>query len=183
MNVASIVESITINNCLIYNIECNGGDFMDSRAGAIKTITLSNTTVYNSVLARDLIRYDDKSSSFPGITSKIFVDHNTLYGVANSGKRLLYVRFKGTEISFTNNIVAETTAIFSNQSSTPIPTFGNNNYFNAPGLFTGGSTSSLIFDDSASSENPGFVNVAGGDFTVTNELLKAKGIGDPRWLQ
>jgi hypothetical protein len=183
LNVASIVESITINNCLIYNIECNGGDFMDSRAGAIKTITLSNTTVYNSVLARDLIRYDDKSSSFPGITSKIFVDHNTLYGVANSGKRLLYVRFKGTEISFTNNIVAETTAIFSNQSSTPIPTFGNNNYFNAPGLFTGGSTSSLIFDDSASSENPGFVNVAGGDFTVTNELLKAKGIGDPRWLQ
>lgn len=183
LNVAAVVESITINNCLIYNIECSGGDFMDSRAGAIKTLTLSNTTVYNSVLARDLIRYDDKSSSFPGITSKIFVNHNTLYGVANGGKRLLYVRFKGTEISFTNNIVAETTAIFSNQSSTAIPVFGNNNYFNAPGLFTGGSTSSLIFDDSASSENPGFVNVTNGDFTVTNELLKAKGTGDPRWIQ
>ena len=183
LNVASVVESITINNSLIYNIECNGGDFMDSRAGAIKTITLSNTTVYNSVPARDLIRYDDKSSSFPGITSKIFVNHNTLYGVANGGKRLLYVRFKGTEISFTNNIVAETTAIFSNQSSTAIPVFGNNNYFNAPGLFTGGSTSSLIFDDSASSENPGFVNAANGNFTVTNELLKAKGTGDPRWIQ
>ncbi|MEN6589079.1 MAG: fibronectin type III domain-containing protein [Proteiniphilum sp.] len=183
LNVAAVVESITINNCLIYNIECSGGDFMDSRAGAIKTLTLSNTTVYNSVLARDLIRYDDKSSSFPGITSKIFVNHNTLYGVANGGKRLLYVRFKGTEISFTNNIVAETTAIFSNQSSTAIPVFGNNNYFNAPGLFTGGSTSSLIFDDSASSENPGFVNATNGDFTVTNELLKAKGTGDPRWIQ
>jgi hypothetical protein len=155
---------------------------MDSRAGAIKTITLSNTTVYNSVLARDLIRYDDKSSSFPGITSKIFVNHNTLHGVANGGKRLLYVRFKGTEISFTNNIVAETTAIFSNQSSTPTPFFENNNYFNAPGLFTGGSTSSLIFDDSALSEDPGFVDAANGDFTVTNELLKAKGTGDPRWL-
>jgi len=183
LNVAAVVESITINNCLIYNIECSGGDFMDSRAGAIKTLTLSNTTVYNSVLARDLIRYDDKSSSFPGITSKIFVNHNTLYGVANGGKRLLYVRFKGIEISFTNNIVAETTAIFSNQSSTAIPVFGNNNYFNAPGLFTGGSTSSLIFDDSASSENPGFVNATNGDFTVTNELLKAKGTGDPRWIQ
>lgn len=183
LNVASVVASITINNCLIYNIECNGGDFMDSRAGAIKTLTLSNTTVYNSVLARDLIRYDDKSSSFPGITSKIFVDHNTLYGVANSGKRLLYVRFKGTEISFTNTIVVETTAIFSNQTSTAIPAFGNNNYFNAPGLFTGGSTSSLIFDDSASSENPGFVNAASGDFTVTNELLKAKETGDPRWVK
>ena len=183
LNVASIVESITINNCLIYNIECNGGDFMDSRAGAIKTITLSNSTVYKSVLARDFIRYDDKSSSFPGITSKIFVNHNTLYGVANGGKRLLYVRFKGTDISFTNNIVAETTAIFSNQTSTAVPTFGNNNYFNAPGLFTGGSTSSLIFDDSASSENPGFVNATNGDFTVTNELLKAKSTGDPRWVQ
>ena len=183
LNVASIVESITINNCLIYNIECSGGDFMDSRAGAIKTITLSNTTVYKSVLARDFIRYDDKSSSFPGITSKIFVNHNTLYGVANGGKRLLYVRYKGTEISFTNNIVAETTAIFSNQTSTAVPVFGNNNYFNAPGLFTGGSTTSLIFDDTASNENPGFVNATSGIFTVTNELLKAKGTGDPRWMQ
>lgn len=183
LNVASEVTSITINNCLIHNIECSGGDFMDSRAGAIRTITLSNSTIYNSVLARDLIRYDDKSSSFPGIAPKIIVDHNTLYGVANAGKRLLYVRFKGTEISFTNNIVAETTAIFSNQSSTAVPTFGNNNYFNAPGLFTGGSTSSLIFDDSALSENPGFVNVGNGDFTVTNELLKAKNTGDPRWVQ
>lgn len=182
LNVASVVESITYNNCLISYIECNGGDFMDSRAGAIKIITLSNTTVYHSVLARDLIRYDDKSSSFPGITSKIFVNHNTLYGVANSGKRLLYVRFKGTEISFTNNIVAETTAIFSNQTSTTVPLFGNNNYFNAPGLFTGGSTSSLIFDDSASKEDPGFANPASGNFTVTNELLKAKGTGDPRWV-
>jgi hypothetical protein len=96
---------------------------------------------------------------------------------------LLYVRFKGTEISFTNTIVAETTAIFSNQTSTAIPAFGNNNYFNAPGLFPGGSTSSLIFDDSASSENPGFVNAASGDFTVTNELLKAKETGDPRWVK
>ncbi len=183
LNVASIVESITINNCLIYNIECSGGDFMDSRAGAIKTITLSNSTVYKSVLARDFIRYDDKSSSFPGITSKIFVNHNTLYGVANGGKRLLYVRFKGTETSFTNNIVAETTAIFSNQSSTAVPFFENNNYFNAPGLFTGGSTTSLIFDDAASNENPGFVNTDSGNFTVTNELLKAKGTGDPRWIQ
>lgn len=183
LNVVSEVNSITINNCLIHNIECNGGDFMDSRTGAIRTITLSNSTIYNSVLARDLIRYDDKSSSFPGITSKIIVNHNTLYGVANSGKRLLYIRFKGTEISFTNNIVAETTAIFSNQSSTSVPVFGNNNYFNAPGLFTGGSTSSLIFDDSASSENPGFMNVSDGNFTVTNELLKAKGTGDPRWVQ
>ncbi|NLS45844.1 MAG: DUF5123 domain-containing protein [Firmicutes bacterium] len=24
---------------------------------------------------------------------------------------------------------------------------------------------------------------ANGNFTVTNELLKAKGTGDPRWLQ
>lgn len=184
LNVASLVESITYHNNLIYNIQCDGGDFMDSRKGAFNSLTLTHNTIYNSAAGRDLIRYDDASGTFPGMTSTILVDHNTLYGVCNSSsKRLLYVRFKENKITFTNNIVAETNCIFTNQSNTdPSPTFGGNNFFNAPNLFSASGSSSKFFDDSADSEDPGFVDAANGDFTVTNELLKAKGTGDPRWV-
>ncbi|MDD2514461.1 MAG: DUF4957 domain-containing protein [Proteiniphilum sp.] len=184
LNVASLVESITYHNNLIYNIQCDGGDFMDSRKGAFNSLTLTYNTIYNSAAGRDLIRYDDASGSFPGMTSTILVDHNTLHGVCNSSsKRLLYVRFKENKITFTNNIVAETSCIFTNQSNTdPSPTFGGNNYFNAPNLFSASGSSSKFFDDSADSEDPGFVDAANGNFTITNELLKAKGTGDPRWV-
>lgn len=185
LNVTAKVASITFHNNLIYNIECNGGDFLDSRKGAFDVLTFTNNTVYNSVAARDFIRYDDASSSFPGITTQITVDHNTLHGVSNNAsKRLLYVRFKVNEITFTNNIVTETACIFSNQANTDqTPTFGGNNFFNAPNLFSASGSTSNIFDDSATQENPGYTNAANGNFTVTNELLKAKGTGDPRWMQ
>lgn len=181
LNVASIVESITIDNCIISNIVCNGGDFMDSRAGAIKTITLSNSTVYNSCAARDFIRYDDKSGDFPGISPVINVTSNTLVGVCDgASRRLLYVRFKGNVINFSNNIVANMLGIFSNQSSTSVPAFSRNNYYSAPGLFTGGSETALFFDDSAASRDPQFTDAANGDFTVNNLDVN---VGDPRWLK
>ncbi len=185
LNVASLVESITFNNNIIYNIICDGGDFMDSRKGAFNSLNFTNNTVYNSVAGRDFIRYDDASSAFPGMTTVINIDHNTLYGVCNSSsKRLLYVRFKENKITFTNTIVADTEGMFSNQANTdPSPTFGGNNFFNAPNLFSASGSSSKFFDDSATSEDPGFVDAANGDFTVTNELLKAKETGDPRWVK
>ena len=74
--------------------------------------------------------------------------------------------------------------MFSNQANTdPAPIFGGNNFFNAPNLFSASGSASKIFDDTATSENPGFVDAANGDFSVTNELLKAKETGDPRWVK
>lgn len=185
LNVASTVESITFNNCIIHDIQCSGGDFMDSRKGFYYALNFTNNTVYNSCPDRDFIRFDDASATFPGMTATITVDHCTLYGVSNSStKRLLYVRFVSNEITFTNTIVAETAAMFSNQSKTDsTPTFGGNNFFNAPGLFSATGSGAFFYDDSAMNENPGFVDASNGDFTVTNELLKAKGTGDPRWIQ
>ena len=55
LNVTAKVASITFHNNLIYNIECNGGDFLDSRKGAFDVLTFTNNTVYNSVAARDFI--------------------------------------------------------------------------------------------------------------------------------
>lgn len=186
LNVASLVETITFNDNIIHDVKSSGSDFMDSRAGAFNNLNFTNNTVYNSVPERDFLRYDDKSGNFPTATSIINIDHNTLYGVSanTSSRRLLYVRFVGNEITFTNNLVSEMNGIFTNQANTdPNPTFGGNNFFNSPNLFSESGSSSKFFDDSATKLDPGFVNPGNGDFTVTNIVLKAKETGDPRWLK
>lgn len=182
LNVAAVVESLVINNTIIHDVESNGGDFLDNRAGAIKVLTLSNSTVYKSTAERDFLRYDNTSTEFPTISPVINIVNNTLDGVANNlSRRLLYVRVSGATINFQNNIVSNTMGNFSNQSTTPVPTFSNNNYFNAPALFTGGSDVARFFDDSASALDPGYTAPASGNFKVTNQTIIDKEIGDPRW--
>ena len=183
LNVAALVESITINNSLIHHVECNGGDLFDSRTGAIKALTISNNTIYNSAIARDMVRYDNAASNFPGVSPKIVIDHNTIYNVSNgASRRLLYIRYTGHQTTFTNNIIAATEGIFTNQAATQTPTFGNNNYFNAPGFLPGGSTTSRFFDEAGLQLNPEFENPVDGNFKVKNIDVNAKGMGDPRWL-
>lgn len=182
LNVAALVESITINNSLIHHVECVGGDLFDSRTGAIKVLTLTNNTIYNSALARDMVRYDNASASFPGVEPKIIIDHNTFYNVCNGpSRRLLYIRYTGHQTRFTNNIVSATEGIFSNQATTNIPTFGNNNYFEANGFLPAGSTSSRFFDDTGQQLNPGFENPGEGNFKINNIDVITKEMGDPRW--
>lgn len=185
LNVQSLVNSITFNNNIISNIDCNGGDFLDTRKGAYNFLSFTNNTVYNSCSDRAFIRYDDASSNFPGVTPTIKVDHCTLYGVSSkSDKGIFYVRFKGNKITLTNTIVAKTDAILASNNATDAnATFGGNNFFNAPNLFSATGSGSKFYDDSAESEDPGFINPDSGNFTITNELLKIKGAGDSRWIK
>ena len=185
-----MIDNITINNCLIHDIVCSGGDLFDSRSGGYNTFNLTNNTIYNSALSRDFIRMDDASGKVTA-TPVITVDHNTLYNVGSDGAnyRLLYVRFAGNTINWTNNIVANTNYKrgFANQKNTAIPTFKNNFYFNTENLISAGSTAdaSITFFDSegtAVSADP-FKNAAGFDFTVIDEKIKDKEAGDPRWIK
>ena len=118
------------------------------------------------------------------------VDHNTLYNVgsANANYRLLYVRFAGNTINWTNNVVANTNYKrgFSNQKNTAIPTFKNNFYFNTVNLVSAGSTAdaTITFFDAEGTEvaaDP-FKDAAKFDSTITDEKIKDKEAGDPRWL-
>ena len=182
LSVVSSVESVAINNCLIYGVECSGGDLFDSRTGVIKTLSITNSTIYNSAASRDMVRSDNSSSNFPGVEQKIIIDRNTIYGVGNgANRRLLYVRYAGNSITFTNNIVAATAGIFSNQGATSVPLFENNNYFDAPNLKDIGSTQAKFADVSGTTLNPGFANPAEGNFTLSNEDMIAKEMSDPRW--
>ncbi|MGN0309717.1 MAG: DUF4957 domain-containing protein, partial [Bacteroides sp.] len=181
INVAAQLDHITINNSLIHDIECEGGDMFDCRAGAYNSFTLTNSTVWNSCLARDFVRMDDKSSAFAGVAPVITISNNTLVGVSNdASRRILYVRFKGNTNTFTNNIVTSTVGNFSNQKNTSVPTFGKNVYFQADGLTTAGANANALWvDDKATVADPKFKDAVNGDFTVGNEDVTA---GDPRWI-
>lgn len=190
INVAAVIDDITIENCLIHDIECSGGDMFDSRSGGYNAFNLKNTTVYNSALKRDFIRMDDASGSVSA-TPVITVDHCTLYdvGSGDANYRLLYVRFAGNVINWTNNVVANTNHKrgFSNQKNTAIPTFKNNFYYNTVNLVSAGATAdaTITFYDTDGTEVTGdtFKDAANADFTIVNEKIKDKEAGDPRWLK
>ncbi|TCC91850.1 fibronectin type III domain-containing protein [Pedobacter frigiditerrae] len=186
VNVKALIESVTIKGNIISNIECNGGDFIDFRAGLAKTVNFSNNTVYNSALARDFFRMDPAgSTNFPTITSVITIATNTLNGMCTgAANRLLYVRLANQQIFFSKNIVANSGGILTNQASTIIvaANFTGNNYFNAPTYLAGSATSGAKYDTGTSTTlNPGFTAPATGNFTISENTLKTNGIGDPRW--
>ena len=193
LNVKAIVEGITFNNSIVHGIQCAGGDFIDSRAGLPRTITLSNSTFYDCAGNRDFIRIDDASANFAGETGpQIVIDHCTFNNVggAATNYRLLYVRFAGNKITFTNNVVVGTNYKrgFSNQTSTDAePTLKGNFYFNCENLTGAGAGADakiVWFDESGIIGDPGFANPAAADFTLNHdsEAFKAAA-GDPRWLK
>lgn len=189
VNVEARVPYIKFNNCLIHNITCEGGDMFDCRKGCIDLFSMTNSTVYASCAARDFVRFDDASASFAGATPVVTIDHCTIDAAANaSGKRLLYVRFAGTTINWTNNVTTNTTAVWSNQSKTTVPTFGNNNvYFNCAKLNVldgadAGKTN-LFIDEKASTLDPQYTDAANGNFKYKNESVSKLKAGDPRWCE
>ena len=181
LNVAATVQELTFYNCLIHDIVCDGGDMFDCRKGRIDALNFLQCTIYNSAAARDFIRMDDASAL--GGTPTITVDHCTIDGCANGGKRLLYVRYVGNVINWTNNIVTNTGAVWSNQSKTGVPQFQNNVYFNGAKLNIAdveGKTN-MFADEAGKEANPQYKDAANGDFTVGNESVSKLGVGDPRW--
>ena len=186
VNLKTLIESVTFTGNVIFNIEANGGDFIDFRNGIAKTVNFSNNTVYNSVLARDFFRMDPNgSTNFPLITSVITISNNTFNGVVNGpANRLLYIRLAKHEIYFSKNIVANSGGILTNQALTTIvaANFTGNNYFNAPTFMAGSATSGAKYDTgSFTTLNPGFTDAANGNFTLSEITLKANGIGAARW--
>jgi hypothetical protein len=188
INVAAQVNKITFNNCLIHDIECNGGDMFDSRKGAYVVFDFTENTVWNSAKGRDFMRFDNASSSFKGVAPVLNIINNTLVDLESSSDsyRLLYVRFTGTTINFKNNIVSGVTTKrgFSNMSATPEPTFSNNFYYNSEHLSGApDGTEALFYDKSGTVANPKFADAANGDFTVGDEDVAYKKAGASRWLK
>ncbi len=188
INKAVLVNTITIEGNIISNIECSGGDFIDSRKGGYNDLSFKNNTVYECAKERDLFRMDDASKTISA-TPNIVVDHNTFYNVGSGGAnyRIFYVRFKGNEITFTNNIVVGTNykrGFANNANTDQEPTLEGNVYYNTVNLVEAGATADSTiswFDTAGSVLDPQFKDAANGDFTVGSDNVKDTKAGDPRW--
>jgi len=184
-SIISKIASISMTDCIVTNILTNAADCIDFRAAYVASLSLKNSTFNNCAPARDFVRLDNAATAFPGLVSNILIDHCTLYAVANkTSARILYVRFVTNTLKVTNTIIAGTLGYYTNQSTSAQPECLGNNYFNAPGFITGGSTvAGAKFDISGTSTllDPGFTGAATGNFTVTNQTLIDSNVGDPRW--
>jgi len=197
------ITNLTIENSVVTDIFCSGGDFIDFRAGHVSNLTIRNSTfdmVATGLRApqtpsapRVFIRLD-ANTNWPGTSTRVLIENNTFYNVAHNpetpataGSRIIDIRFVPNESTIRNNLFvgagAEYTAHFSERVETAHPTFSNNNYFNAPRFLAGVPTGSPKYDTSSPTTlNPGFVNADAGNFRVTNDDLIFRRVGDPRWL-
>lgn len=171
------VQSFNIDNSIISDFITSSSDFIDFRKSHLNNLSITNSTFIRCAQGRDFIRLDAASGlTGTGLTSTVLIDHTTIIASATPDRRLLYVRFDANDISVFNTLIAETEAIFSNQSATSQPEFVNNNYFNAPNLISG-----ALGDTGGTSLDPGFENAENGDFRITNQTLIDNQVGDPRW--
>ncbi|WP_439130006.1 DUF5123 domain-containing protein [Polaribacter sp.] len=178
-----ILQSLTIENSIVSNILTNGGDLIDFRNGDVLGVNILNSTFDNCAPGRDFLRLDASGTSNGNSNVNILVESCTIHACSNSSsRRLFYVRFDSNDITVNNTLIANTDSEgFADRSGIDeSPTFFNNNYWNAPGYLD---SSQFIFDASGTHTelDPGFVDAASGNFTLTNQDLIDNNVGDPRW--
>ncbi|MBN2765269.1 MAG: DUF4957 domain-containing protein [Paludibacteraceae bacterium] len=182
-NIVTAVKEFRIENCKVSNILTNSADCIDVRAGVVEKLNLINSTFFNCAPARDFIRLDDASAGFTGKTSVVNVNRCTFSAVSNNAtKRILYIRYGGSaaplnNTTFNNNVIANTAGYYTNQPAT-VFTMSKNNYFNAPG-FTVNETVNAQVDvvGNFTQLNPGFVDEANANLTITNQTLLDNAVG------
>jgi hypothetical protein len=182
---ADIVGYITINNSIIHDMPL-GNRCIDFQGGAIAELLITNSTIYNVSGGDSFVRNDDKGT----YKGKLYVniDHCTLDGFNTTGKGILYVR-KGAKtgdltMSFTNNIVSNSSGVFCNFTPVVEATFEHNNYFNSPNLVQATATEAAkYFDNAGTAYDPQYADYTKFDFTVGSDDVKALKIGDPSWMK
>ncbi|SFZ92727.1 protein of unknown function [Flaviramulus basaltis] len=180
----AVLQTLTIENSIVSNILTDGGDFIDFRNSDVLNVNINTSTFNNCAPGRDFLRLDDAGTSTQnGLTCNVLLDSCTIYACSDSSsKRILYVRFQENKITVQNTLITDTTSEgYSDQSRTdPNPTFINNNYFNAAGF---SNTAQTVYDGSGTFTelDPGYIDAASGNFTITNQTLLDNAVGDPRW--
>lgn len=180
---ACTVDEFNITNSYFHDM-CSGKRFIDSQKKkcAILKFNMNHCTVANSCTGSDFIRFDYNANQKININ----FENNTLYRIEATSKGLFYIRSnKAGDMFFTanikNNVFAEMSqkVFFSQDAKTDNLQFSNNCYYNAGTLqanVDGGA--GKVFDTTGLTLDPGFKNAANGDFTITNETLIDKNIGN-----
>lgn len=178
----SVLQTLTIENSIVTNVLTNGGDFIDFRNSDVLNVNIITSTFNNCAPGRDFLRLDAAGISNGNAICNILIDSCTIYACSNnSSRRILYVRFATNEVTVRNTLITDTDSegYADRAGIDESPIFSNNNYFNAAGFYN---TSQYTFDGgNYTLEDPGYVDAANGDFTVTNQTLLDNAVGDPRW--
>lgn len=177
VNTKTAIGTIDINHSFIHDIACNGGDGFDLRNGAASVFTFTNNSVVNVgvVGKRDLFRMDANGNAIVA-EGTITIANNNFENVSASGKRVLYIRLGDTfPITFKNNVLSNTEAAYTNQTSTKIVEISNNNYFNAPNFYTPSEDGKNVVDGGKYAQiDPKY----DANYLVTDEDLIYAGIGN-----
>lgn len=181
---ANKLNSFKVDNSVFTDFLTSSADFIDFRITHVGNISLTNST-FDNVTVREFIRVDNSATyNNTGLTTTVLVDKCTVYNRNTvAAGRIVYVRFATNKITIQNTLFADNPGIYSNQATTSVPTFVNNNYHNSPGLWTSSGSNKIDTSATLTKENPNFVNGDAGNFTVQNQILKDNKVGDPRWLQ
>lgn len=184
----SAVGDLVISNNLIHDNGTGQGAF-DFRKGSATSIILENNTLYNG--CREVMRVDID------VTGKVTIANNTFANIPGGNKRG-YARFNksvngGIEVSnnLYLNIPGSTDGVLDAEQNYPFMsdiaentvTFSNNFFYQVGNNWFAGD-----IDEATATANGGAVlpaspveNIASGEFTLTNAVLMAKQVGDPRW--
>lgn len=182
-------DVLTIKNIFAHNMGTGQGT-IDIRAGSYGTVVVENSTWVNG--GRDWFRFDNKGS----VTNSVLVKNNTFSNTADNGNGVLYVRLAGignytAENNLFLNMTGEKNTIA--KGGSVVPEVANNWFYNcsAAGWWTdnhseevmtanGGGVLATITDAEGAVVSV-VADAENNDFTITNEELKAKQVGDPRW--
>ena len=193
------IEAIILNNNLIYDIKCDGGDLLDSRTGGIRALTITNNSFYNcsQIKNREFIRLDGDENKKPWIENiseyTITLEKNTIVGADSKGfKRLMYVRYPGATVNMKNNLIVKFSGYLNDQKyiESDHVNCHNNRYYEANNAgvinYKINDVPTEVYRDPNCTDSkfadPKFKDAAHGDFTITNEDLIIDKVGDPRWL-
>ncbi|UWY28482.1 DUF4957 domain-containing protein [Flavobacterium sp. TR2] len=182
-NALAKLKSFSVDNSIIKNVNtASGADFIDFRTAYVGSVSLTKST-FDTCSSRDFIRLDAATGlTGTGLTSNVLIDGCTIYApTLPAASRILYVRFVSNASIVRNTLLVVGSASYTNNAATAAPGFSNNNNFNSPNLQVTGSNNRP--DASATILDPQFTSAATGDFTIKNQTLIDRKVGDPRWIK
>ncbi|MCD8183507.1 MAG: DUF5123 domain-containing protein [Bacteroides sp.] len=177
--------TIDINNTIIDGIADDAGDGFDLRGGALTSSPVSNTTISNGI--RSLVRCQVvadvlfENCTFYNICTKDDSNNTGLFRVEKAGSKLTVKNCLIANVGLSSPANANAGTWGRADKLKATEDFKNIYYSNSPNLW--GNSHSADYSSFATEANPGFADAASGDFTLSNDGLIDKGIGDPRWIK
>ena len=179
---SSSIGSIEFTGNLIHDMGTGQGSF-DMRKGSVGSFTAQANTIYNG--SRDMFRAD---ADVAGMSSFVIADNtfaNITGGNSNGFARIRAAVAGGVTISnnlFLNMMSSNYPFVHDNTVSANTVNVANNYFFGFhEDWFSDMDEATATANGGAVLPSSPVADIDGGDFTLTNAVLMAKQVGDPRW--